>query len=73
MAYSLLSCYLPDRATARVMPVEVADAVAEAVVAWSRCHPLRIVWHGGEPLATGVSCLNGGGGSYIQVDRASTT
>lgn len=46
-------CYLPDRARARVMSVEVADAVAEAVADWSQAHPVRLLWHGGEPLATG--------------------
>ncbi len=35
------------------MSVEVADAVAEAVAAWSAAHPVRVLWHGGEPLATG--------------------
>ncbi|MGH3831187.1 MAG: cyclophane-forming radical SAM peptide maturase AmcB [Pseudonocardiaceae bacterium] len=48
-------CYLPDRAKTRVMPVEVADAVAEAVSAWSQDHPVRVLWHGGEPLATGLA------------------
>lgn len=48
-------CYLPDRATTRVMSVEVADAVAEAVTDWSRTHPVRVLWHGGEPLATGLT------------------
>lgn len=47
-------CYLPDRIKARVMPVQVADAVAEAVAAWSQVHPVRVLWHGGEPLATGL-------------------
>ena len=37
------------------MPVEVADAVAEAVTTWSQDHPVRVLWHGGEPLATGLA------------------
>lgn len=48
-------CYLPDRAKARVMSVETADAVAEAVAAWSHAHSVRVLWHGGEPLATGLA------------------
>lgn len=48
-------CYLPDRAKARMMSVEVADAVAEAVATWSQVHPVRVLWHGGEPLATGLT------------------
>jgi sulfatase maturation enzyme AslB (radical SAM superfamily) len=37
------------------MSVEVADAVAEAVAAWSEIHPVRVPWHGGESLATGLA------------------
>jgi uncharacterized protein len=48
-------CYLPGRASARMMSVEIADAVAEAVTAWSEFHPVRVLWHGGEPLATGLA------------------
>ncbi|MEU9265761.1 cyclophane-forming radical SAM peptide maturase AmcB [Streptomyces sp. NPDC048251] len=47
-------CYLPDRSARRRMSVEVADAVARAVTDWSSAHPVRVVWHGGEPLALGV-------------------
>lgn len=47
-------CYLPGRSVRRRMPVEVADAVARGVTAWSLRHPVRVVWHGGEPLALGV-------------------
>ncbi|MFD3337385.1 cyclophane-forming radical SAM peptide maturase AmcB [Streptomyces sp. NPDC058700] len=63
-------CYLPDRAVARLMPVEVADAVAVAVREWSRRHPVTVVWHGGEPLAAGQAHLRalmerfGPGGEY---------
>lgn len=48
-------CHLHHRASARVMSVEVADAVAEAVAAWSEIPPVRVLWHGGEPLATGLT------------------
>lgn len=47
-------CYLLDRSVRRCMSVEVADAVALAAAAWSALHPVRVVWHGGEPLALGV-------------------
>ncbi|MGW2824725.1 cyclophane-forming radical SAM peptide maturase AmcB [Streptomyces sp. NPDC001443] len=47
-------CYLPDRAAHRRMSVAVADAVARGVAAWSLLHPVRVVWHGGEPLALGT-------------------
>lgn len=47
-------CYLPERALAKRMPLEVADAVAVAVREWSRRHPVGVLWHGGEPLAVGM-------------------
>lgn len=47
-------CYLPDRTRARRMPREVAGAVARGVAAWAERHPVRVVWHGGEPLAAGI-------------------
>ncbi|WP_058041044.1 cyclophane-forming radical SAM peptide maturase AmcB [Streptomyces roseifaciens] len=47
-------CYLPERTERRRMSVEVADAVSTAVSGWSRLHPVRVLWHGGEPLATGL-------------------
>ena len=47
-------CYLPLRALDRRMPVEVAQAVAEAVNVWAADAPrFSVVWHGGEPLAAG--------------------
>jgi uncharacterized protein len=48
-------CYLPDRAINRRMSLKVADAVAATVTQWSRIHPIQVVWHGGEPMATGLS------------------
>ncbi|WP_217135485.1 cyclophane-forming radical SAM peptide maturase AmcB [Streptomyces sp. AC558_RSS880] len=50
-------CYLPSRGLARVMSDEVADAVAGTVDSWSEHHPVTVLWHGGEPLTTGVSRL----------------
>ncbi|HZG02755.1 MAG TPA: cyclophane-forming radical SAM peptide maturase AmcB [Streptomyces sp.] len=47
-------CYLPERAVAKRMPVQVADAVAAGVHTWARSHPVHVVWHGGEPLAVGL-------------------
>jgi uncharacterized protein len=46
-------CYLPFRGDDRRMPVEVASAVAGSVAGWARGGRFSVVWHGGEPLATG--------------------
>jgi uncharacterized protein len=46
-------CYLPLRAVDKRMSVAVAEAVAAAVEPWSRTGRFSVVWHGGEPLATG--------------------
>jgi uncharacterized protein len=47
-------CYLPLRAHDRRMPVDVARAVADTVNGWAEKAPrFSVVWHGGEPLATG--------------------
>ena len=46
-------CYLPFRQDERRMPVEVAAAVAGSVARWAREDRFSVVWHGGEPLATG--------------------
>lgn len=46
-------CYLPFRADDRKMPVPVALAVAGPVNDWARSGRFSVVWHGGEPLATG--------------------
>ncbi|MGA6155028.1 cyclophane-forming radical SAM peptide maturase AmcB [Stenotrophomonas sp. NPDC087984] len=48
-------CYLPDRADARVMSPEVADAMVDGVRTWAEEHPVRVLWHGGEPLTVGAS------------------
>ncbi|MEU6445611.1 cyclophane-forming radical SAM peptide maturase AmcB [Streptomyces sp. NPDC046979] len=50
-------CYLPSRNLDRHMSDEVADAVARTVGTWSERHPVTVLWHGGEPLAAGVSRL----------------
>jgi uncharacterized protein len=46
-------CYLPFRGEDRQMPVAVAEAVAASVNRWARTSRFSMVWHGGEPLATG--------------------
>ncbi len=47
-------CYLPHRAMNTRMPATVASAVAATVNEWARTAPrFSVVWHGGEPLATG--------------------
>ena len=47
-------CYLPDRTVNRRMSVEVARAVAKSVNTWAADNAyFSVVWHGGEPLATG--------------------
>jgi uncharacterized protein len=51
-------CYLPHRAANRRMPLEVAAAVAVTVNEWAARAPrFSVVWHGGEPLATGRAHL----------------
>lgn len=46
-------CYLPHRTANRRMAVPVARAVARAVNGWAGERRFSVVWHGGEPLATG--------------------
>ncbi|MFF5713452.1 cyclophane-forming radical SAM peptide maturase AmcB [Streptomyces sp. NPDC012756] len=47
-------CYLPLRKKKHLMTVDVARAVAEPVNVWAADDPaFEVVWHGGEPLATG--------------------
>jgi len=48
-------CYLPDRASESKMSVEVATAVSHALA--QNHHVTKILWHGGEPLATGLDHL----------------
>lgn len=48
-------CYLPERAVFRRMSMSVAEAVAASVQRWSAHHPVTVLWHGGEPLAVGLS------------------
>jgi len=51
-------CYLPHRAADRRMPVAVAEAVAATVNEWAAsANRFSVVWHGGEPLATGRTHL----------------
>lgn len=47
-------CYLPFRKLNHLMSIEVAEAVAQAVNVWAADDPaFEVVWHGGEPMATG--------------------
>ncbi|HEX8345458.1 MAG TPA: cyclophane-forming radical SAM peptide maturase AmcB [Actinoplanes sp.] len=46
-------CYLPFRGQDRRMGVGVAEAVAASVNGLARTGRFSVVWHGGEPLATG--------------------
>src|SRR5687768_2682217 len=51
-------CYLPFRARDERMTVDVARSVAESVNTWSaRNDRFSVVWHGGEPLASGRQAL----------------
>ncbi|MFI6031377.1 cyclophane-forming radical SAM peptide maturase AmcB [Amycolatopsis magusensis] len=59
-------CYLPHRARRLTMSREVAMATARSVNQWARDRDVDVVWHGGEPLATGrallgdlMDCFNG--------------
>jgi len=45
-------CYLPDRDRAEVMTKEITEAIAQSIKKLD-C-PICLVWHGGEPLATGI-------------------
>ncbi|MCX4582537.1 cyclophane-forming radical SAM peptide maturase AmcB [Streptomyces sp. NBC_01481] len=51
-------CYLPFRKTKHLMPMPVAQAVADPVNRCAQDDPqFEVVWHGGEPLATGREYL----------------
>jgi uncharacterized protein len=50
-------CYLPFRRENQKMPVEVAAAVADGVAGFARTGRFSVVWHGGEPLAAGLTHL----------------
>lgn len=50
-------CYLPDRRLIRRMSPSVSHAVASSIANVPR--PVRILWHGGEPLACGVEWMRG--------------
>jgi uncharacterized protein len=48
-------CYLPDRDKVEVMTREITEAIAKSVETLN-CQ-ICLVWHGGEPLATGIKTL----------------
>ena len=47
-------CYLPTKDLRLTMPVSVAEAVAKSVEEQRLPECVEVVWHGGEPLATGM-------------------
>ena len=46
-------CYLPTKDLRATMPATVAAAVAASIERQALLEPVEVVWHGGEPLATG--------------------
>ncbi|WP_016905810.1 cyclophane-forming radical SAM peptide maturase AmcB [Streptomyces xiaopingdaonensis] len=48
-------CYLADREQRREMSPHVAEAVAASIRAQGSRWPVRVVWHGGEPLSLPLS------------------
>ncbi|HKR05669.1 MAG TPA: radical SAM protein [Bacteroidia bacterium] len=46
-------CYLAERTSNHRMPIEVAQSIANEFRSLET--PITIIWHGGEPLATGLS------------------
>jgi uncharacterized protein len=48
-------CYLPERQSRTVMSIDVTTALAKDFE--GRTAPVTILWHGGEPLATGVRAM----------------
>jgi uncharacterized protein len=50
-------CYLTDRKRAQLMSTDVAAALAASVSEQDSDHPVEVVWHGGEPLATPIGHL----------------
>jgi uncharacterized protein len=48
-------CYLPLRQVNKRMTVEVASAVAHAIAAQGLDQSVEVLWHGGEPMACGIS------------------
>ncbi len=49
-------CYLPDRRSNLRMETEIAEAVAAAIAKHNQ--RITVLWHGGEPLATGLEHLS---------------
>ncbi|MBB5871723.1 uncharacterized protein F4553_005102 [Allocatelliglobosispora scoriae] len=48
-------CYLPARDKQILMPVRVAQRLAESVVEQNGADVVEVVWHGGEPLTTPIA------------------
>ncbi|WP_322761557.1 radical SAM protein [Frankia sp. Cr2] len=52
-------CYLPSRKTRMTMAPDVARAVATAISdQHNQPSQMEVIWHGGEPLTVGTSCLS---------------
>ena len=47
-------CYLPHRDQSKVMSIEVAESIAQSIDQQNLSSSVDVVWHGGEPLATGL-------------------
>ncbi|GAA2525778.1 cyclophane-forming radical SAM peptide maturase AmcB [Winogradskya humida] len=45
-------CYLPGRHRQTLMPVKVAERLADSIAAQPGDWQIEVVWHGGEPLTT---------------------
>lgn len=48
-------CYLPDRDKVERMTREITESIAKSVEILD--HPVCLIWHGGEPLATGIKAF----------------
>lgn len=48
-------CYLPDRKKSQQMSPLVTKAVADSIYEQNADFPITLIWHGGEPLATGLN------------------
>ncbi|MDG4802532.1 cyclophane-forming radical SAM peptide maturase AmcB [Micromonospora sp. WMMD980] len=63
-------CYLPDRRSRRLMNAAVAQACAESVAQQNSGHPVSVVWHGGEPIATPIELFRDLLAPFEQLRRA---
>lgn len=47
-------CYLPNRQARRYMSLKVLKRISEFISRQNLDYPVSLIWHGGEPLATGI-------------------